>query len=134
MSSSSMSHAGMVRAHTHSLWGTINVFSRLKNWHLNNQFLAISEINFEFKSQIMVFSTCENVGEIFRTLRQRLHRNCRARQIGHVRVTFPIGRLGVKLCWMTIVKMFNFLNWHGIYSTIVMFKWAVFYKTVLTHK
>ena len=44
----------------------------------------------------MVFSTCENVGEIFKTLRQRLHRNCRARQIGHVGVTFLIGRLGVK--------------------------------------
>ena len=43
----------------------------------------------------MVFSTCENVGEIFETLRHRLHRNCRARQIGHVGVTFPIGRLGV---------------------------------------
>ena len=44
----------------------------------------------------MVFSTCENVGEIFESLRQCLHRNCRARHFGHVGVTFPIGRLGVK--------------------------------------
>ena len=36
----------------------------------------------------MVFSTCENVGEIFETLKQRLHRNCRARQIGHVGLLF----------------------------------------------
>ena len=54
-------------------------------------------MNIEFKSQLKVFSTCENIGEIFETLRQRLHRNCRARQIGHVGVTFPIGRLGVKI-------------------------------------
>ena len=108
MSSSSMSHAGMVRAHTHSLWGTINGFSRLKNWYLNNQFLAISEINVEFESQIMVFSTCKNVGEIFRTLRQRLHRNCRTRQIGHVRITFPIGRLGVKLPTFSFIKNSKF--------------------------
>ena len=45
----------------------------------------------------MVFSTWENVGKIFETLRQPLHPNCRARQIGHVGVTFPIGRLGLKL-------------------------------------
>ena len=34
----------------------------------------------------MVLSTCENVAEIFETLRQRLHRNGRARQIGRLRV------------------------------------------------
>ena len=38
----------------------------------------------------MVFSTCENVGEIFETLRHRLDRKCRARQIGHVGVKFPV--------------------------------------------
>ena len=93
---SSMSHAGMVGAYTHSLGGTINVFFWLKIFNEINQFLASSEMNFKFKSQLMVFSTCENVGEIFETLRQRLHRNCRARQFGHVGVTFPIGGLGVK--------------------------------------
>ena len=29
---------------------------------------------------------------MYETLRQRLHRNCRARQIGRLRVTFPMGR------------------------------------------
>ena len=44
----------------------------------------------------MTLRTCENVGEIFETLRQRLHRDCHARQIGHVGATYPIGRMGVK--------------------------------------
>ena len=91
-----MSHARMVRAHTHSLESTIKGIFLTKKWDEKSQFPAISDINFEFKSEIRVFSTCENVCENFKTLRQRLHRNCRARQIGHVGVTFPIGRLGVK--------------------------------------
>ena len=54
----------------------------------------------------MVLSTCENVGDIFETLRQRLHRNCRARQIGRLKVTFFIGRLRVKLTYFLIdIKM-----------------------------
>ena len=62
-----------------------------------NQFLAISEMNFEFKSQIMVFSTCENIRGSFESLRGRFHRNGRTRPIGRVilGVTFLIGRLGV---------------------------------------
>ena len=73
MSSSSMSHAGMVGAHTHSLAGTINVFSLPKNRDEINQFLAIYDINFEFKSQYKVFSTFKNVGFNFRALRACLH-------------------------------------------------------------
>ena len=60
-----------------------------------NQFLAISEMNFEFKSQIMVFSTCENIRGSFESLRGRFHRNGRTRPIGRLGVTFLIGRLGV---------------------------------------
>ena len=97
MTSSSMSHAGIVGAHTHSLGRTIKSILLTNNSHEINEFLAISGINYQFKSQIMVFCTCKNVGEIFETLTQRLHQNCRARQIGHVRVTFPIGRLEVKI-------------------------------------
>ena len=77
--------------------------------------------NFEFKSSFMVFSTCENVGEIFETLRQRLHRNCRARQFGHVRVTFPIGRLGVNISLHTIHN-FLFSNSNDRISLMLTFK------------
>ena len=92
-----MSHTGMVRAHTHSLAGTINVFSWPKNWHEINQFLAISDINFEFMSQYMVFSTCKNGGFNFRTLGACLHWKRRARRNGRLGVTFPSGRLRVKV-------------------------------------
>ena len=34
-------------------------------------FLAAFDYNFGFRNQRMVFSTCENVGEIFETLRRR---------------------------------------------------------------
>ena len=77
MTSSPMSHAGRVRAHTYRLEAPENVFFWLKILNQINQFLAISEVNFELESNIMVFSTYENVGEIFETLRHRLHRNCR---------------------------------------------------------
>ena len=45
----------------------------------------------------MVFSTCENIGGSFESLRGRFHRNGRTRPIGRVilGVTFLIGRLGV---------------------------------------
>ena len=59
-------------------------------------FRAIFVINFEFKSYCRIFSTNENIDDTFETLRQRLHQNYHTRQIGHVGVTFPIGRLGVK--------------------------------------
>ena len=85
MSSSSMSHAGVVRAHTHSLGGILNVFSWLKNWYESIQFLAISQINFGCKSQNMVYSTFENVGGNLESLRGRFRSNRRIR---------PIGRLG----------------------------------------
>ena len=91
MTLSSMSHAGMDKAHTHSLGVTIKRFFLTKNF--DEIFLK----TFGFKNLNRVFSTCENIGGIFETVRQRLHRNCRARQIGHVGVTFPIGRLGVNL-------------------------------------
>ena len=83
---------------TLSFRGTIKSIFLNKNWNEINEFLAILEKNFGFKIEFMVFSTCESTGGIFGTLRQRLQRNCRARQIGHVGVTFPIGRLGVKYC------------------------------------
>ena len=70
-----MSHAGMVKAHTHSLAGTIKRVFLTKNSEEINQFLAVSAINFRFKSRFMVFSTCENLGRLG--------------------VTFLIGRLGV---------------------------------------
>ena len=43
----------------------------------------------------MVFSTCENVGDNFESLRGRFHRNGRIRPIGRLGVTFLIGRLRV---------------------------------------
>ena len=73
-----------------------NTFSWLKNSEEINQFLAVSGINLRFKSQFMVFSTCENVGGNLESLRGRLHRNGRIRPIGRLGVTFRIGRLGVK--------------------------------------
>ena len=91
-----MSHAGMVKAHTHSLAGTIKRVFLSKNSEEINQFLAVSGINFRFKSQLMVFSTCENIGGNHESLRGRLHRNGRIRPIGRLGVTFLIGRLGVK--------------------------------------
>ena len=72
-----------------------NTFSWLKNSEEINQFLAVSGINLRFKSQFMVFSTCENVGGNLESLRGRLHRNGRIRPIGRLGVTFQIGRLGV---------------------------------------
>ena len=62
MTLSSMNHAGVVNTHTHSLGGTIKHIFLTKNWDEINQFLAISEMNMEFKSHLMVFSTCENIG------------------------------------------------------------------------
>ena len=47
---------------------------------------------------------------MYETLRQRLHRNFRARQIGRLRVTFPIGRLRVNYRFFNLVRvgmMFN---------------------------
>ena len=42
----------------------------------------------------MIFSTCENIGDIFETLRQRFKtrflQNCRVRQIGRLRVNFTL--------------------------------------------
>ena len=58
-------------------------------------FLAISEINFEFKSNFLVFSTCENVSGNLESLRGRFYRNGRIRPIGRLGVTFLIGRLEV---------------------------------------
>ena len=104
MTLSSMSHARMDKAHTHSLGVTIKRFFLTKNFDEIKLFLAISEITFGYKNLRRVFSTCENIGGIFETGRQRLHRNCRARQIGHVGVTFPIGRLGVN---RLILKLFK---------------------------
>ena len=74
-----------------------NTFSWLKNSEEINQFLAVSGINLRFKTQFMVFSTCENVGGNLESLRGRLHRNGRIRPIGRLGVTFLIGRLGVKI-------------------------------------
>ena len=113
MTSSSMSHAGIVGAHTHSLGRTIKSILLTNNSHEINEFLAISEISFGFKTQFMVFSTCESTGSIFETLRQRLQRNCRARQIGHVGVAFPIGRLGVN---SLIIILTRTLNWSIVES------------------
>ena len=107
MTSSSMSHAGIVGAHTHSLGRTIKSILLTNNSHEINEFLAISEISFGFKTQFMVFSTCESTGSIFETLRQRLQRNCRARQIGHVGVAFPIGRLGVNSLIIILTRTLN---------------------------
>ena len=56
----------------------------------------MSGINFGLKSELMVNRTYENVAGNFETLRQRLLRNYRARQIGHLGVLFPIRRLRVK--------------------------------------
>ena len=85
------------RAHTHSLRVTINVFFLTKNSNWNEWFLASSEVNFGFKRQFIVFSTCENVDGNFESLGGRFHRNGRIRPIGRLGVTFLIGRLGVKL-------------------------------------
>ena len=97
MSASSMSHAGIVKAHTHSLAGTIKRVFLTKNSEEINQFLAVSAINFRFKSRFMVFSTCENVGGNLGSMRGCLDRNGRIRPIGRLGVTFLIGRLGVKI-------------------------------------
>ena len=85
------------RAHTHSLRVTINVFFLTKNSNWNEWFLASSEVNFGFKRQFIVFSTCENVDGNFESLGGRFHRNGRIRPIGRLGVTFLIGRLGVKV-------------------------------------
>ena len=79
MSSSSMSHSEIVGAHTHSLASTIKLIFLTKKFGWNK---SISGYFWDkdFKSQFMVFSTCENVRENFETLRHRLHRNCRARR------------------------------------------------------
>ena len=42
----------MVKAHTHSLGGTIKRIFLTKNFNEINQFLAISEINFGFKGRV----------------------------------------------------------------------------------
>ena len=85
------------RAHTHSLRVTINVFFLTKNSNWNEWFLASSEVNFGFKRQFIVFSTCENVDGNFESLGGRFHRNGRIRPIGRLGVTFLIGRLGVNI-------------------------------------
>ena len=54
--------------------------------------------------KLWFFSTSKNVGDIFSTLRQRFHRNCRARQIGHAGFTFPSGRLGVEKYFKKILE------------------------------
>ena len=59
-------------------------------------FPATFDINLEYKKLNRVFSTCENVDEIFETLRKRFRRNCCA-QIGHMGSNFPIGRLRVNM-------------------------------------
>ena len=79
-----MSHSGMTCAMTRSLGGIIKRIFLTKNSNEITLFLAIFEINSGFRSQFMVFSISENIGRIFETLRQRLHRNRRARQIGRL--------------------------------------------------
>ena len=66
---------------------------------------------FEFKSQIMVFSTCENIGDSFESLRGRFHRNGRIRPIGRFGVTVLIGRLRVKITYkpLAIFSKFSIL-------------------------
>ena len=68
--------------------------------------------NFGFKSHCMIFSTSENVGDNFETLRQRHDRNCRARQITRLRIIFPIGHLRIKsnLGLELISKIFLFMD------------------------
>lgn len=57
---------------------------------------SVSEINYGFKNYFRVFTTCENIYDIFETIKERFHRKCRACQIGNVKFTFPIERLEVK--------------------------------------
>ena len=50
----------------------------------------------------MVFVTCVNVGDTTETLRQRFHRHCHA-----VKVTFPNGRMRVKINQFFSIVMFH---------------------------
>ena len=86
----------------------------------------------------MVFSTCQNDGDIFETLRQRLHRNYRARQIGCLRVKKSIRNilfrlnknpylrfLAKSLAWTISEKqrIKNFISSTGKCSWIFVLKW-----------
>ena len=63
-----------------------------------------------YRFRVIVSSTCEKFWNIFETLRQHLIRNFCARQIRHLRVTFPIERLRVRIPFTyNIFKIYNMI-------------------------